>query len=185
MPQQKLTLTDIVKIAIIGPESTGKSTLVQLLATHFNAPFVPEFARTYLKKKHPPNYDFADLEAIARGQISAMAEAEKRAEKRVFFDTDLITLHIWALDKFGKPIPFVEANLKKLKANFYLVCKPDIPWQPDPLREDATRRDLLFEWNMHVLEGLDANSAVISGMGDARLKSAITAVSKFLKEREG
>jgi nicotinamide riboside kinase len=118
MPQQKLTLTDIVKIAIIGPESTGKSTLVQLLATHFNAPFVPEFARTYLKKKHPPNYDFADLEAIARGQISAMAEAEKRAEKRVFFDTDLITLHIWALDKFGKPIPFVEANLKKLKANF-------------------------------------------------------------------
>jgi hypothetical protein len=53
------------------------------------------------------------------------------------------------------------------------------------LREDATRRDLLFEWNMHVLEGLDANSAVISGMGDARLKSAITAVSKFLKEREG
>jgi NadR type nicotinamide-nucleotide adenylyltransferase len=185
MPQPKLILTDIVKIAIIGPESTGKSTLVQHLATHFNAPFVPEFARMYLETNGQLAYEFADLEAIALGQITAMAAAEKAADKLLFFDTDLITLHIWALDKFDKPIPFVEGNLEKLKANFYLVCTPDIPWQPDPLREDATRRDLLFEWNMHVLEALGANAAVISGMGDARLESAITAVSNFLKERKG
>ena len=183
MPQQKLTLKATVKVAVIGPESSGKSTLVQNLAAHFNSPFVSEFARTYLEGKRSPAYDFSDLEAIAHGQLEAMNEASTRADKVVFFDTDLVTLHIWALDKFNKPIPLVEENLRNAKADLYLVCKPDIPWQPDPLREDSLRRDDLLAWNLDVLKSLEAQAEIITGTGAARTDMAITSVERFLEKK--
>ena len=180
MPLPKLTLRDIVKIAVIGPESSGKSTLVQQLATHFNAPFVPEFARTYLEEKQSPGYEFSDLEAIAQGQLLAMQRALSGTSSFVFFDTDLITLHIWVLDKFDKPIPFVEANLQASRADLCLVCKPDIPWVADPLREDSLRRDELFNWNLWVLHSLDARAEIISGSGEIRTEHAIMHVKEVL-----
>ena len=173
-------MKDIVKIAVIGPESSGKSTLVQALATHFNAPFASEFARTFLEEKQTPHYEFHDLETMAKGQLGIMNKAVSSAESLVFFDTDLITLHIWALDKFDKPIPFVEANLEVAKANLYLVCRPDIPWVADPLREDSKRRDELFDWNLWVLQSLDARVEIVSGIGQARTNAAINAVEQFL-----
>jgi NadR type nicotinamide-nucleotide adenylyltransferase len=185
MPQQKLTLRDTVKIAVIGPESSGKSTLVQHLAAHFSAPFVPEFARAYLEGKGSHAYDFNDLEAIAQGQLAAMNEASTRADRVVFFDTDLVTLHIWALDKFNKPIPLVEENLRNAQADLYLVCKPDIPWQPDPLREDSLRRDDLLAWNLEVLKSLGAQAEIITGTGEARTNMATQSVERFLEKTLG
>lgn len=185
MPQQKLTLKATVKIAVIGPESTGKSTLVKQLAEHFSAPFVPEFARDYLESKSTKTYDFSDLEQIAHGQLSLMHVATKETGGLVFFDTDLITLHIWALDKFNKPIPLVEENLHLAKADLYLVCSPDIPWEADPLREDSLRRDELFAWNLAVLESLEVHAEIITGTGGARTKRAITSVERFLENPLG
>ena len=169
-----------VKIVIIGPESTGKTTLTQQLATHFNMPFVPEYARIYLEQKANPGYELSDLEAIAKTQI-ALTEGElTKAPKLLFCDTDLVTLHIWALDKFDRPIPFVESALSVQKANLYLLCKPDIAWQPDPLREDATRREELFEWNAWVLKSINAQYHTIEGAGNARFQQALQVVNDFL-----
>lgn len=169
-----------VKITIIGPESTGKTTLTQQLATHFNVPYVQEYARLYLEEKATPGYEFSDLEAIAKQQV-ALTEVELAKNPKILFcDTDLVTLHIWALDKFHKPIPFVEAQLESQKANLYLLCKPDIAWQPDPLREDATRREELFDWNAWVLESINAHYHTIKGEGHGRFKKAVEVVSEFL-----
>ena len=172
-----------VRIVIIGPESTGKSTLTKQLAAHYNAPYVEEFARTYLEARKESSYEWKDLEAIARGQMARIEEAMTKAPKLLFCDTDLVTLHIWSLDKFDKPIPFVESLLAQHKPHLYLLCKPDIAWQPDPLREDATRRVALFSWNAWVLESINANYQMVGGTGDARFKNALSHVNRLLTTR--
>ncbi len=115
-----------VNITLIGPESTGKTTLARQLADHFQGTFVSEFARAYLEARTDHVYEFSDLEAIAKGQLQALRNAKQDASNLIFADTDLITLHIWALDKFDRPIPFVEEALEAEKADLYLLCKPDI-----------------------------------------------------------
>ena len=172
-----------VKIVVIGPESSGKTTLVKQLASHFKAPFVAEFARQYLEKRTTHVYEIADLENIARAQVSQTKLALSKTPSLLFCDTDLITLHIWALDKFDQSIPFVEENLRKEKADLYLLCAPDIVWEPDPLREDSNRRDMLFEWNSLALKSIDAKVEIISGQDDERTRKAILKVEEFLKSR--
>jgi NadR type nicotinamide-nucleotide adenylyltransferase len=169
-----------VKIALIGPESTGKSTLARDLAEHFHALCVAEYARHYLEQKGEHSYDLADLETIARQQVAQIQRALSANPKVLFCDTDLVTLHIWSLDKFDQTIPFVEEQLQQQKADLYLLCKPDIPWQPDPLREDATRREELYSWNMWVLRQIDAQIVEVEGLADQRFQLAVNAVETFL-----
>lgn len=171
------------KIVLIGPESTGKSTLTSQLAEYFHAPFVAEFARDYLENKAEPGYELQDLEHIARQQIILTRKALAANPKLLFCDTDLVTLHIWSLDKFDQVIPFVEEQLEAQKANLYLLCKPDLAWEPDPLREDSNRRQELFEWNAWVLKELHANVAEVSGQGNERLKNAVEAVETYLTNK--
>lgn len=168
------------KITIVGPESTGKSTLCQALATHYNAPFVAEYARTFLEEKNTKVYQLSDLETIAKTQVAITQKVWSKHPPLLFCDTDLVTLHIWALDKFNQAIPFVEAHLQAEKADLYLLCKPDIAWQPDPLREDAHRREALFFWNAEVLQAINAEYEVVSGSGKDRLAHAIHFVDNFL-----
>ena len=172
-----------VKIVIIGPESTGKTTLTQQLAAHFKAPYVPEYARTYLEQKPQAGYELADLEAIATQQLALMEVALQNQPQILFCDTDLVTLHIWALDKFDRPLKQVEEALLMHKADLYLLCVPDIDWQSDPLREDANRRDELFSWNAWVLESLGANYFMVEGAGEKRLQNAINHVLHFLENK--
>jgi len=169
-----------VKIVLIGPESTGKSTLTKQLAAHFNAPFVSEFAREYLESQQSHVYELEDLENIAREQVARTNIALAAKPKLLFCDTDLVTLHIWALDKFDRKIAFVENNLMTQKADLYLLCAPDLPWHPDPLREDSTRRDFLFEWNKRLLQRLNATREIINGHNESRLYNGIKTVSNFI-----
>ena len=112
------TLMDTVKIVILGPESTGKTTLTKSLANHFQAPYVFEYAREYLEAQESKPYELSDLEAIARGQVNAVQAKMENSPPLIFCDTDLITLHIWSLDKFDRTIPFVEQNMKAQQSRF-------------------------------------------------------------------
>ena len=173
-------MKNTVKIVVIGPESTGKTTLTHQLAAHFNAPYVAEYAREYLEAQPEKKYELADLESIAKKQVERTNIALAAKPKLLFCDTDLLTLHIWALDKFDKKIAFVEKNLLPQKADLYLLCAADIAWQPDPLREDSKRRDFLLEWNIQLLESIRANIKIINGEGDVRFLNAKEAVTEFL-----
>jgi NadR type nicotinamide-nucleotide adenylyltransferase len=177
-------LSRTVKIVLIGPESSGKSTLAKQLAAHYRVPFVAEYARTYLENKAEPVYDWAELETIARGQAESINQALGKKPAILFCDTDLLTLHIWSLDKFDKPIPFVEAYMATMKADLYLLCKPDLPWEPDPLREDSTRRDELYNWNLWLLRELNAQVVEVSGLGKQRFQNALDAVGHFLAQKD-
>ena len=144
-------------IVITGPESSGKTTLVNRLKTEYGIPVVLEFARTYLEQKQGQKYEFSDLEIIGRCQNIQEAEAHKNYPL-IVCDTDIITIDIWALEMFSKPISLANNNLDK---KHYLLCKPDIEWEADPLRENPNDRDRLFDLYTHYLETKDMSFEVL------------------------
>jgi len=160
------------KIVITGPESSGKTTLAAALATHFAGNWSPEFARTYLQFLGRP-YTQQDLPAIARGQIAWENWRQHQKPEWLFCDTDLTVLHVWHLWKYGKSDPFIAEQMQARRADFYLLCQPDLPWQPDPLRESREHLQALFALYEKTLQQLGAPYAIVHGQGAERLQNAL------------
>lgn len=163
----------IKKIAIIGAESTGKSELCEALAKHYNTVFVPEYAREYFNDSDIYNYTLDDLIIIAKKQIELENEWIKRANKFLFCDTTLITLKIWAELEFQKTPPFIEEHLLKQDYDYYFITNNDVPWTPDPLRQNKYSRDLLFEMNVAEVKKINVAHSIISGIGEERVRNAV------------
>ncbi|RNI26014.1 AAA family ATPase [Rufibacter latericius] len=168
----------MIKIAITGPESTGKSTLAAQLALHFNAPWVPEYARTYLNQLEKP-YEAPDLEAIARGQLALWQEEMERTSL-LFLDTEMLVLKIWYEHAYGTTSSFILQELKQQQIDLYLLMDIDLPWQPDPQREHPHLRQFFHDWYKRELDQMGANFVEISGSADERLHQAIRAVKQVL-----
>ena len=174
------------KIVLIGPESTGKSVLCEKLARHYHSVWCPEYAREYLLVlDHKYTYD--DLLVIAKNQVqSAKAYTDDAAAKKlsaVFFDTDMYVMKVWSKVVFGKCDPWIIDQAKKQQHDLYLLCKPDIPWIKDELREypDLKMRERLYAIYKETLSKQTAPWVEISGNYDKRLQKAIQAVDKILK----
>ncbi|HAQ37999.1 MAG TPA: ATPase [Saprospirales bacterium] len=168
------------KIVITGPESTGKSILAKKLSEHFGQANTEEEARAYLNELERP-YNYHDLYNIAKRQIATEDAFLNSDISMLFCDTDLITIKIWSEVKYGK----VDARILRLIENrsedFYLLCYPDIPWVPDPLRENPHNRHELFELYMEELLNYGKKFIVIEGSDyHKRIGTAIQAVDRFL-----
>ncbi|WP_296618819.1 ATP-binding protein [Marivirga sp.] len=166
------------KIAIIGPESTGKSTLTKGLADYFQEPFVPEYGREYLKE-NGSQYEKSDLLNISKGMLNAEKELAKNAKQFLFCDTDLIMMKVWYGVKYCEYHPFVLEKLSQKPYDYYLLCTPDLPWEADPLRENPNIRAELFEQYQKELENYGFEYSIISGKA-GRLKKAIKVIEKNL-----
>ena len=154
------------KIIITGPESSGKTTLCEALSQHFNIPFSKEYARKYLYSLNR-DYNQSDLLKIAKGQLQG--EANKQ-----LIDTDLITIKIWSNYKYGHCDNWILEQIKKqtIEKRFYLLCKPDIKWEADPLRENPINRMDLFELYKKELKILRHDYYIIKG--NNRIDNAIS-----------
>lgn len=161
------------KILITGPEATGKSTLTEALANHFAAPWVPEYARTYLRDRAGV-YAEADLSHILLGQLRL--ELLNATGDRLFCDTGPEVIYIWSEFKYGRVADLIERSLRRAHYDLVLLCAPDLPWEPDPLREAPLRatREALFTRYRELLDELDWNYRIISGAGPQRLATALT-----------
>lgn len=156
------------KIAILGPESSGKSTLAQLLGVQFsNANVVDEYSRTYFESKDYALCNLSDLEALAELQFN-LSHPYPLAELLIA-DTEMITIEIWALDKFGVIPSQISTLALKQQFDLYLLCYPDFPWSPDPLRTDEHRRIFLFMQYLQILISRKCNFSIISGSIETRL----------------
>ncbi|MES2645648.1 MAG: AAA family ATPase [Bacteroidota bacterium] len=186
------------KIVIIGPESTGKSTLCQQLAVEFNTIWCTEYAREYLLE-HGTTYSFDDLLTIAKGQL----EQEKRFERIVlgqgdlnqiepinsatnkipapgllFIDTDQYVMKVWCEFVFNQCHTWILNRIAERPYDLYLLCNIDLPWIKDDLREypDEGPRIRLY----HMYKDLLVNQSVpwfdISGNYDERFSKAKSAV---------
>ena len=170
----------IRKIAITGPESTGKSTLAEQLAQHYNTVWVPERARTYLDELGGKRYTEKDLLEIARQQLVLEDELTPKANGLLFCDTELLVMKIWSQVKYGHIDPWIMEQLGQKRYNHYLLLYPDLPWEPDPQREHPHLREQMFRLYQGELKKLKRPYTIIQGEGEDRLKAAIKAVDKLL-----
>lgn len=168
-------------IVLTGPESTAKSTLSKGLAQHYSGKDFPEFARTYLQGKSVDyHYKFKDVEAIAKGQIAQYKEAVSGDAEYVFFDTWLIVSKVWFDWVYQRHPDWFENAIDEHPVSLYLLCQPDIPWEPDSLRENGGEvRNELFEIYKKELQQRNLPFVEIGGDGDERLKNAIAAIDSF------
>jgi NadR type nicotinamide-nucleotide adenylyltransferase len=169
---------EIMRIAITGPESTGKSWLAEQLAGRFRTVWVPEFARAYLEGKGG-HYDYEDIVRIARGQKALEQKLLPEANQYLFCDTDPLVTRVWSEVVYGKCDPWILKEIRENPYDVYLLCYPDLPWEPDPLRENPDDRDRLFELYKQTLEDEGLPYTVIKGAGNERLKNAVRAIENM------
>ena len=170
----------IIKIAIVGPESTGKSTLAHALAAFYQEPWVPEIARSYIANLKRP-YRLQDISIIADMQLKAEQKQIKKAKKLLFCDTTLLVNKIWASFVY-KEIPASIIELyKPNNYQLHLLCNIDLPWENDPLREHPNHRNELLELYEDDLIKSKANYIKISGLKSDRLQNALEAITSFLE----
>ncbi len=175
---------DPLRVAVVGPESTGKTTLCEQLASHYGVAWVPEYAREYLDRLGRP-CTADDILVIAREQHRREQEMAARGGKVLFSDTESLVTAIWFTDKFGLPPPWFDEVLSSHAHDLYLLTAPDLPWQADPLREDPHRLDYLFGLYRNALNTRRLSYRVIRGTGHERFASAMKAVDEALVARHG
>lgn len=162
------------RILILGPESTGKSTLAEDLAKHFGEPWVPEFAREYLDDLGR-EYRYEDMLEIGKGQVSLEDAIAENAKNYLFCDTDLRVIHIWSAHRFGKTDPWVMEQIAERTYELILLTDTDLPWTPDPQREypELEMRNYFLDLYMKLAEESGFPYQLISGNRDERLTKAI------------
>lgn len=167
------------KIAVVGPESTGKSTLSKMLVTELNGLWVPEYARIYLET-NGKDYKKIDVEKIAIHQYELEKRADEVAKERwIVCDTNLLVIKVWMQYKYNDYPRWIDKILKK--ETYYLLCKPDIPWKSDPLRENPDNRDELYEIYLNLLKESGAEFIEVGGTEEQRLQKSIKWLEQFNK----
>ncbi|MBL7952027.1 MAG: ATP-binding protein [Flavobacteriales bacterium] len=171
------------RIVITGPESSGKTTLARELAVRYGTVWVREMARPYLEMKEKPGYAEEDLLNIARLQIwtedAFAAKVGTDEPACLFCDTDLITIRIWGEEKYGRSDPWVVEQTEVRPYDLWLLCSPDMPWEPDPLRENPHDRDRLFTVYERTLKELGKPYALMQGPHEQRMRAAMDAVEQL------
>ena len=168
----------VKRIALIGPESTGKSWLCEKLAEHYKTVWVPEYARTFMENLSRA-YTYDDVVHCAEEQIRLEDAALKTAKHFLFCDTELINFKIWFEDKFKKVPGWLEEEITKRKYDLYLLTAPDLPWIAERVRENPERRKYFFDLYLQELEKRNFAFKIITGEGVARLALAESVIDKF------
>ncbi len=180
----------MIKIAITGTESTGKTTIAKQLADYFKTIWVEEYARIYLNT-FGKNYSEKDVWKIIKGQIELEKEKEKENNNNnnnntfsiLFTDTDTTVFKIWLENAYQRCPDWFLTLYETHHYDFYLLMKPDLIWEYDELREHSEMRGELHEKYIDELNKKKANYVIIEGVGKMRLDNAIDAVEKYLQTR--
>uniref|UniRef100_F4CD77 NAD metabolism ATPase/kinase-like protein n=1 Tax=Sphingobacterium sp. (strain 21) TaxID=743722 RepID=F4CD77_SPHS2 len=172
----------LIKIAVVGPESTGKSQVSTYLAKLYGTICVPEYSREYCRNLNR-EYTLQDELNIFYGQIALERSLEPLAFNHLLIcDTTFLTVKVWCDYLFGDTPEEVKSALKNHSYDFYLLMDIDLPWEDDPLRdfpEPEQRQYFLQVWKNELTE-LKAKYQLISGLGEERFLNAKKAVDSFL-----
>ncbi len=176
--------SDLIKVVLFGPESTGKTTLSEQLARHYNTVWVPEYAREYLQDKwnnERKTCEPKDLLPIARGQMHLENTLTKKAGDLLICDTDLLETKVYSEAYYvGHCDPQLEKYALKNTYDLYLLTYIDIPWEKDDLRDKPDEREKMFQYFKDTLEKYQKNFIILKGDKATRLKLAIEQIDKLL-----
>lgn len=168
-------------IVITGPESTGKTTLAADLAIYFGGYWIPEYAREYVSSLKQA-YTYEDVENIARHQLGVLDDPRLGKYAWIFLDTDLIILKVWFQEVYNRVPDWLEMAISERKVDGYLLCATDLPWLPDPVRENpGHRREILFRRYQEELQKYRLIYRIVCGTGPERTRRA----AHFVREMMG
>ncbi len=181
--------TKLQKIVVLGPESTGKSTLCERLAKHYGVVDCKEYARQYLHE-NGTKYNFEDLLTIAKGQLTLEQQAIEKADQlfieqsknKIIIDTDMYVMKVWCEYVFNNCHTYILDEIHRRKYDLYLLCDTDLPWSPDEMREypDEKPRQELLAIYKDILINQNTPWGIVSGVGDERTQNAIGIIEKKL-----
>ena len=183
----------IQKIVVLGPESTGKSSLCAALAAHYQTIWTPEYARQFLSEQGT-KYTYADLLTIAKGQIKnedrSIELLEHKNEdnqgqattNKLILDTDMYVMKVWCEYVFNNCHHYILEQINQRSYDLYLLCDIDLPWTADEMREypDAGPRLELFTLYKELLINQKTPWGIVSGTGNQRTENAIKLIDQLL-----
>ena len=167
--------SEIIKIALYGPESTGKTTLANQLADEFNTIWIPEFARDYLQHKWNSKEEICtqdDLLPIAIGQTKLENEALENATKFLFCDTNLMVTKVFSDMYYNSCNPILEKAAKKHEYDLFFLTDIDVPWEKDDLRDKKEDRENTLAIFEKALIDFKKPYIKLSGNKEERLEKA-------------
>ena len=165
----------IKRIALLGPESTGKTTLCKQLAEHFKTVWVPEYSREYMEQLHRA-YTLDDIEFCTKKQLEQENDLLSKANAFIFCDTELIVAKVWCEDVLKICPPWIEEEITKRKDDLYLLTYPDLPFTEDPVRENPLRREYFYELYKNELEKRSFIFDILTGLGNRRFENALNII---------
>lgn len=173
----------MLRVVVIGPESTGKSTLSEQLATHFKTMWVPEYARQYLEELPRP-YEQHDLTLMAEGQLALEDRLATQANRLLICDTDLHVIKVWSEHKYGNCDPVILQQIAARHYDLYLLTYIDLPWVEDPQREhpDPEMREYFYNIYRELVIASGVPWVEIRGGFEERQTSAIAAIDRLLRQ---
>lgn len=163
----------MLRIAVTGPESSGKTTLCKALSEYFKVAFVPEYARAYLKKTKGV-YKQPDLDCMAKGQLESIENVKNQL---LICDTDFSVFEVWSQFKYANVSAYILETVRKDLFDLHILCSPDIPWEEDELRETPNSRAQLFELYKESLHQHNKNYIVVSGSPQNRIEKSLQALA--------
>ena len=166
----------MIRIALTGPESCGKSTLAAALAKHYKADLVEEYAREYLNKREG-EYQRKHMDEMARGHHLNIKLSQNSIQ---IIDTDFIVFKVWSDYKYNKSSKLINEFVDQALFDLHILCTPDIPWEEDPIRENPRDRESLFGKFEQSLQELNRNFIVVNGSQENRLEKSIMAIDALL-----
>lgn len=177
-------MSALKKIVILGPESTGKSTLCADLAKHYHTVWCPEYARQFLTE-NGTDYTYDDLLTIAKGQLAGEDAHVEKANDLLIIDTDMYVMKVWCEYVFNNCHPFILEKINERKYDAYLLCDIDLPWTADEMREypNEEPRKELFTIYKELLINQKTPWGIVSGTGESRTQNAIALIDKFMAEK--
>ena len=161
-------------IVLTGPESSGKTQLAEALSRQLNLPVVREHARSFLQ----PGASYTHEQPSDLIQLLELQTRSEEGAHSLILDTDVLSLIIWWREKYG-PVPEIfQHTMRTQLPRHYLLCAPDLVWQPDPLRENPHDRERLFALYERELTLRGLSFDVVLGVGQSRIDSALAALAK-------
>jgi len=163
------------RIAIVGPESSGKTTLTKELSIHYNTACVVEYARQYLEQKKE-GYAKKELDIMLHQQLINEEAALKEAGPYLFCDTNALSFFVWSMFKYGNCSNYISAQLQRMNYDHYLLCRPDLSYEKDSLRESPSQldRQRIFDMHLNVLKKKKLPFKIVERMGHHRRKKVIS-----------
>ena len=164
------------RFAIVGGESTGKTTMARHLAETFKTAWVPEYGRAYCEGRDPRTLSLADFEAIGRGQLAAEDAAAAIADKLLFCDTELYTTCTWSEMILNERPAWLAEAARTRRYHRVLLLSDEVPWVNDGTRVLGDRRAEHTRRLRAELESASQPFVELTGSFEARTDAAVRLV---------